>query len=394
MITLITGTPGSGKTAYALDMMLRLMKLDNSRRLYVHGIPDLKIAHEIVVCDSQACDFCPTLPKSKKVLVLQTDGQGNELPVSEAVEREIDIVYKEAKNWHEWAENGSILFFDEVQNLHRPRGSGAAVPPNVAAYEVHRHKGLDFFMITQNPALIDSNVRSLISRHIHLTATWARRIQHEYNQCKTDLGSTTGESLKSNYVINKDVFSLYKSASLHTKVERKKPLVLFLLPLIFAFIFFLGYYEYNHFVDKAHPKTAENLEKTVNLDEKKGAGAGGGDARAATAAPAPVNLQSQSKTQVLDVPKLFKKWSQLGISDDELKFLPVSMCAVSSARAVKCKFSSNFSFKSFFSNISCTPDFCFAFLSRIQQIEERYSSPQREPMPAPVISPISLSSNS
>lgn len=128
------------------------------------------------------------------------------------------------------------------------------------------------------------------------------------------------------------------------------------------------------------------------------AGAGGGDARAATAVRAPVNLQtsiSSNQTQVLDMPRLFKNWSQFGIGDDELKFLPIGMCAVSSTRFVKCKFGWNLSFKNYFSNISCTPDFCFAFLSRIPPSfdNNRNSPPLREPMPVSTISPVALYSN-
>lgn len=352
MITLITGTPGSGKTAYALDMMIRLQKLDNARPLYVHGIPDLKVPHEIVVCDSKTCDYCSTLENRDE--------------------------YRQAKDWHIWAQQGAILFFDEVQNIHRPRHSSAPVPDCVAAYEVHRHKGLDFFMITQNPSLIDSNVRALVSRHIHLTATWARRIQHEWSQCKTDVSSTNTESIKSNYTLPKDVFKLYKSASLHTTVTRKKPLVLFLLPI---FLIVAGFFIYP--VIQRHSETKSEEKPIETPANEVGAGRGAQATHPApTSSPqsAPVSV---SHTEVLDFPKLFKKWSQLGIADDELKYLPISMCSVSSMRSVKCKFSPNLSFKNFFSNVSCTPDFCITFLSRIPAIPQNNES----------ISPITLSSN-
>lgn len=227
MITLITGTPGSGKTAYALDMMIRLQKLDNSRPLYVHGIPELKVAHEIVTCESKTCDFCSTLLDRDK--------------------------YRRADNWHEWAALGAILFFDEVQNIHRPRHGAKVVPEAVAAYEVHRHRGLDFFMITQNPSLIDGNVRALVSRHIHLSATWARRVQHEWNQCKTDIDSTIGESIKSNYTLPKEVFKLYKSASLHTTVSRKKPWVLYALPVLVIIVLFMFNSLKNRILNAATP---------------------------------------------------------------------------------------------------------------------------------------------
>lgn len=86
-----------------------------------------------------------------------------------------------------------------------------------------------------------------------------------------------------------------------------------------------------------------------------------------------------SSRQFIDMPKLFKNWSQLGISDDDLKFLPVGMCSVSSSNFVKCHFSQKLSFKHYFSSIACTADNCFAFLNRIKPLETR----QREPMPMP-----------
>ena len=247
-------------------------------------------------------------------------------------------------------------------------------------YEVHRHRGLDFFIITQNPSLIDSNVRKLVSRHIHLSSTWARRLQFEFPQCKTDLDSTTGEGVKSNYTLPKDVFKLYKSASLHTKLERKTPIALYGIAVVLVLISVLVFYEYNNFKKKI-PVTPATVSAPVSEQNQNPVKLTGvetvRDAKAVRAGATPV--LNTSKREVLDMPKLFKQWSQLGISDDDLKFLPIGMCGVSSSRFVKCKFGVNLSFKYFFSNISCTPDNCFAFLTRIPPVEIR----QREPMPMP-----------
>jgi zona occludens toxin len=344
--------------------MLRLQKLDNSRKLFVHGIPALKVPHEIVVCDSKTCDYCTTL--------LDRDS------------------YLQANLWHEWAEQGSIFFFDEVQNIHRPRHGSSAVPECVATYEVHRHKGLDFFMITQNPSLIDSNVRALVSRHIHLTSTWARRVQHEWAQCKTDLSSTTDESIKSNYTLPKDVFKLYESASLHTSVTRKKPWVLYALPVLIIFIVILGYSLQSRIKEAAKPKppiTTNDILKPVQSESpvmpanyKKGGAEVAGQ-------PASIAPPLNSKPIFLDMLKLFKKWSQFGIGDDDLKFLPVQMCSVSSTNFVKCHFSAKLSFKNYFSSIACTADNCFAFLNRIKPTETH----QRAPLSMPEL-PFSASS--
>ncbi|MDD5215385.1 MAG: zonular occludens toxin domain-containing protein [Methylococcales bacterium] len=368
MITLITGTPGSGKTAFALDMMVRQTRLDNARKLYVHGIPELKLPHEIVACDSPSCDYCCTLPPL-------------DIPTTN-FQRYTALGYLRADMWHEYAEKGAILFFDEVQNIHRNRNPATPVPPSVAAYEVHRHRGLDFFLITQNPSLIDGNVRALVSRHIHLSSTWARRLQFEFPQCKTDLAFTTGEGVKSNYVLPKEVFSLYKSASLHTKLERKTPFALYGIGIVLVLIAILVFYEYNSFKKKMTPATPVTVSASVekqNLSAQATGGASVRDPKGARAGATPVVALNESKREILDMPKLFKKWSQLGIGDDDLKFLPIGMCAVSSTNFVKCHFPQKLSFKHFFSSIACTPENCFAFLKRIPPVEIR----QHEPMPTP-----------
>lgn len=202
MINLITGTPGSGKTAYALDFMLKTVK--EGRPLYVHGIPELKLPHIVAYCDSPSCDVCTHYTQEEKETKM--------VPANE---------------WHKWAPDGSVMFFDEAQNIYRPRSSGAKVPENVAAFEVHRHKGLDFFLITQSPRLIDSNVRALVSRHIHLRVNWKGRKQFEWPETK-DNPQSTSDAVASSYTLNKKIFPLYKSASMHTKQKRKVPPAVFL----------------------------------------------------------------------------------------------------------------------------------------------------------------------
>lgn len=143
-----------------------------------------------------------------------------------------------ANEWHEYAPQGAVFFFDEAQNIYRPRSSSGKVPENVAAFEVHRHKGLDFFLITQNPSLIDSNLRALVSRHIHLRVNWRGRQQFEWPECKNSVQST-GDAIKSSYTLPKHVFELYQSASLHTKQPRKVPLAFYvIIALVLAFAYF------------------------------------------------------------------------------------------------------------------------------------------------------------
>lgn len=236
MITLITGVPGSGKTAFALNAMLDHAK-QNNRPIFVHGIPGLKITHEPVKCSSQHCDVCHKLPEH----TLKAD------------------------DWHVWAPDGAILFYDETQNVFRPRSSASKVPDYVAALEVHRHRGLDFYLITQHPNLIDTNVRRLVSRHVHLTGNWLRRLSYEWGETASNVQSTS-TAVKSTYKIPKKVFPLYQSASLHTKLSLKKPLLFYgLLALLFVFVF-VSYRFYQSHAKKDTPVISSVADK-VNIND-------------------------------------------------------------------------------------------------------------------------------
>lgn len=196
MITLVTGSPGSGKSAYTLSMMLSL--LAQKRPLFVHGVTGLTIPHRLVRCGDTACMACAALDVDTYKRI------------------------RSAEDWEKWAPKGAVLWWDEVQHIHRPRSSGSKVPANVAAYETHRHRGLDFFLTTQHPGLIDSNVRNLVGRHVHLVSSWKGRTMWEWPECSSSLSNKT-DAMKNSYALPKHVFPLYQSSQLHTKPLRKVP---------------------------------------------------------------------------------------------------------------------------------------------------------------------------
>ena len=140
MITLITGTPGSGKTAYAVSL---LMEMAGSRPIYADGVPELVIDHQP----------CP--------------------PVSEWTYEADDPASATGKKISFTFPANSIVVIDECQRVFRPRSSGSKVPPEVAAFETHRHLGIDFILITQHPSLVDGNIRRLVGKHIHLCRHYA-----------------------------------------------------------------------------------------------------------------------------------------------------------------------------------------------------------------------------
>ncbi len=192
MIELITASPGGGKTAYAVNELLGIV--DEGRPIFQHGVSEFKLRHEPVKCEDPHCVPCQSLP--------------------------VDAL--RALDWHLWAPQGAILLFDEVQKIYRPRSSSSKVPDSIAAFETHRHRGLDFICITQHPSLIDSNLKNLVSKHIHLTGTWLRRVKYEWGECHTNVLSTT-TAVKTTYRLPKKVYPLYKSAEIHTKLKRAIP---------------------------------------------------------------------------------------------------------------------------------------------------------------------------
>lgn len=175
MITLITGTPGAGKSAALVDLLMRECE---RRALYVDGVPELTVPH---------------------------------------------VVLDKPREWMTTVEDGAAVVIDEVQRVWRPRGAAAGVPADVAALETHRHRGLDFYLVTQHPNLLDANVRRLVGRHVHLRDVGLLgRWWYEWPEA-SDPATFRNAPIKKRYKLPKRVFGAYKSASMHVKPVRSIP---------------------------------------------------------------------------------------------------------------------------------------------------------------------------
>ena len=199
MITLFTGSPGAGKTVSLVDF---LSKLDGGRPIYSDGLEGLTLPHTPV----------------------------------------------DSNNWHTELPDGAILVIDEAQRVWRPRGSGAKVPDSVAALETHRHRGIDVFLTTQAPALIDSNVRNLVGRHVHIRDTGIMgRWWYEWPEVSTGMVWKTCIN-KKRLTLPKKAFDLYTSSSLHIKPVRGVPrlLIVVIALLLCAVALVYGVYRMLH----------------------------------------------------------------------------------------------------------------------------------------------------
>jgi zona occludens toxin len=187
VITLFTGMPGAGKTASMLDLLKREL---NDRPIFVHFDPESK----------------------------KRPGQAL---LHESLQIPHQVVH--ADNWHKDVPDGAVLVIDEVQDVWRPRGPASKVPDCIQALETHRHGGIDIFLTTQSPRLVDANVRGLVGRHVHIRDTgWLGRWWYEWPETNDGLAWKMCP-VKKRYSLPKAIFNDYRSANVHTKPIRGVP---------------------------------------------------------------------------------------------------------------------------------------------------------------------------
>ncbi|PUA99154.1 zona occludens toxin [Acidovorax sp. 107] len=193
MIYLTTGANGAGKTLLTLKDV-RAQQLKENRPVYYHGFD-----------------------------------------MDEAKAAEFGWQKFDPKDW-QGLPDGSICIMDECQNEFPLRRSGSEVPEYVQAIAQHRRRrGFDFWMICPHPSLVDVFVRRLIDKpswHRHLKRAFGAdvvsvlRFSAPDMKCEEPGAGARGEVSMVGYP--KEVYSWYRSASLHTG-KRKIPRAVFVL---------------------------------------------------------------------------------------------------------------------------------------------------------------------
>lgn len=201
MFSIVTGTPGAGKTLYVID----------------------RFRHE----------------KTRPVYYANLDGLSDSLGWHK-------IENEDIKRYHELIPQGAIFIIDEVQKFFPVRGPSLAVPPAISHLETHRHEGQDIIWITQHPSLLDHHARRLVGEHVHLQRNFGMPFATLYRG--NELMDTKNwhelqKAEKSQFKHPKDVFPLYKSAEIHTHKVRF-PKKLLLLPALLAVVAFGCYKAY------------------------------------------------------------------------------------------------------------------------------------------------------
>lgn len=249
MITLITAIPGSGKTLFVLQTLHELATREN-RQVYYHGIPltdeGKKVLGWVELEDPQSW---PTLPAE------------------------------------------AIIVIDEAQYVFPVRRSGTVIPASVDKFATHRHLGLDIFLITQGPQLIDSFIRPLVGRHYHLIRLFgmakSKLLRWESCQQNPNARQAKADCLdKRTFVFPRKVYTWYKSAEAHTMKVSIPKKVWFLIGVICATVLMCVWFF---------------SSVTAGTDEKKPQPPGAAVAQGVTAAPA----QSQAGSAPPQTPQQY-----------------------------------------------------------------------------------------
>lgn len=153
-----------------------------------------------------------------------------------------------AEEWYN-CPSGSIVLIDEAQRHFRPRGNGSKVPRYVEELETHGHAGLDIFIITQHPMLIETNVRRLTEVHWHISrqdgadkATVLR-----FKGCKEQPLSKLADAERMEWPYPVELYGCYESAKIHTVKKRVSMhrVMMWTLPLVA--VFFIGLFVWRQY---------------------------------------------------------------------------------------------------------------------------------------------------
>lgn len=225
MISLFTGLPGQGKT---LSIIIRLYKLNEAketRTIYIAGIDHLK-AEKLPNLDIELID------------------------------------YEQAKHWKTF-KSGSLIIIDEAQHWAEQRAKGKA-PSHITELSEHRHGGYDFWLITQDPRLLDAWARRLINYHQNVKRLFNTKIQLYYiwDKVQDDLKDRREirYARKKFGFLKQEHFDLYES-SVENNLKGSFPLgvvlglsLIFLLPV-------LGYFAYDY-IKNFNSGTTDNPSTT------------------------------------------------------------------------------------------------------------------------------------
>ena len=224
MIYLITGSPGTGKTAMVLSWIRKnhdglfkfpvLMGVDDKGNEIYEDMPRPIFVNDIDDIDHR---FFGTQDISDDEI--KADAIENVVPTPTASDPSI---------------LPPVLIIDEAHRIYPVRSATAKNPPYVESLAKLRHHGVTLILLTQHPSTIDKFVRDRIGKHVHIIRSKVGSKSYTFYDVQNTLSKSAlqSEGMMDFYTIDKQVFEHYKSASTHVKFKKKTQKILFLFPAI------------------------------------------------------------------------------------------------------------------------------------------------------------------
>lgn len=194
MLTLITGVPGSGKSLYAVHLIMKFIAERDQLIKKAESTDDPEEKKR-------------TLSLVRNIYV-DIDGFDHERFGTQVT----------PEDWRT-TPDGSICFYDECQQKFGPDGGGRSKNPIIQDFEIHRHTGHDIFFITQRERLLHPNIRDLVGRHYHIQRVFGSNNVKVFRRDET-INTTSTAALKQCDLVpwryDKKLYNCYKSATVHT----------------------------------------------------------------------------------------------------------------------------------------------------------------------------------
>lgn len=242
MIELITGSPGAGKTTFAVATRLaaeakREIALDAdscvklgkelghkvTRRIVVAGIRGLVIEHERLPHMLTKDATSPAEVERWNAMQVETDPTTgkplqSDTPVHQRLPDQPPVDCPALmQNWWLWCLPGDLIVIDEAQFV-MPRATLGRKPPYwLQAMEIHRHYGVDFLIITQHPQLIDTTVRALVGLHRHVRSVMGSAVCMVYTWDHASNPERYHMANKGQFVRRAKHYKLFHSSIAHVK---------------------------------------------------------------------------------------------------------------------------------------------------------------------------------
>jgi hypothetical protein len=229
-LTLITGTPGAGKTLSALEWLCKEMKVDATG-------------------SAEQVESDITFQSSAHVVVVGVEG----------IREDLFQVETDPYGWQDYPD-GTIFLIDEAWKWFGSHNQDVKKDPRVLSLAEHRHRGMKFVLTSQYPMQLIPHVRALVDEHIHVRRKFGSEVTirtswpHLQESPNNPSAQQSGQAKTWKYP--QALFSLYKSATVHN-IKRRIPFKVWALPvaaILTLGLFAGGFFLFSSFGDaKAEP---------------------------------------------------------------------------------------------------------------------------------------------